>query len=63
MIDGGYGRFHMDSNRRAGPDDYTFTVKVCDDGTPVKCDSQSLILKVLEVNLPPTLYPIDDDYH
>ncbi|MGI6258923.1 MAG: putative Ig domain-containing protein [Anaerolineaceae bacterium] len=60
VIDGATGVFTWTPTEEQGPDDYTFTVKVCDDGTPVKCDSQSLILKVLEVNLPPTLYPIDD---
>lgn len=60
VIDGATGVFTWTPTEAQGPGEYTFTVKVCDDGIPVKCDDQSLKLTVLEVNLPPTLDPIED---
>ena len=60
VIDATTGIFTWTPTEEQGPDDYTFTVKVCDDGVPVKCTGQSPTLTVLEVNLPPTLHSIDD---
>ena len=58
VIDATTGIFTWTPTEEQGPGDYTFTVKVCDNGTPVKCGSQSLTLNVLEVNLPPVLNQI-----
>ena len=60
MIDGSTGVFTWTPSEAQGPAEYTFTVKVCDDGNPVMCDEQELTLNVTEVNLPPVLAEIGD---
>lgn len=39
---------------------YNFTVKVCDDGTPILCDEQPVKVTVTPPNQAPNLYPITD---
>ncbi len=41
-----------------GPDDYSVTVRVTDNGTPVLDDSETITITVNEVNLPPALAAI-----
>ncbi|MGI6260130.1 MAG: Ig-like domain-containing protein, partial [Anaerolineaceae bacterium] len=59
-IDAATGVFTWTPTEAQGPAEYTFTVKVCDDGEPVLCDEQSVTLTVQEVNLAPELDPIED---
>ncbi len=60
MIDGSTGVFTWTPTEAQGPGEYTFTVKVCDDGNPVMCDEQELTLNVTEVNVAPVLAEIGD---
>ena len=59
-IDETTGVFTWTPTEAQGPGEYTFTVKVCDDGTPVMCDDQEVTLTVTEVNIPPVLDEIGD---
>lgn len=54
------GAFTWTPSEIQGPGIYTFTVKVCDSGTPVLCDSEVITVTVNEVNLAPILSPIGD---
>jgi VCBS repeat-containing protein len=57
-IDSGSGAFAWMPTEAQGPGDYTFTVKVCDNGTPSLCDQESITVHVDEVNVAPVLDPI-----
>ena len=59
-IDAASGVFTWTPTESQGPEEYSFTVKVCDDGNPIMCDEQELTLNVTEVNLPPVLAEIGD---
>jgi len=60
-IDATTGEFTWTPTELQGPGVYTFTIKVCDNGTPSLCDEQELTITVLEANLTPVfLYPIED---
>ncbi|MBP7031561.1 MAG: tandem-95 repeat protein, partial [Anaerolineaceae bacterium] len=48
------GAFTWTPTEAQGPGEYTFTVKVCDNGTPVLCDEESITVTVTEVNTAPT---------
>ena len=54
------GAFSWTPTEAQGPDDYTFTVQVCDDGDPVLCDSEIITVSVGGVNTAPVLEPIGD---
>ena len=54
------GVFTWTPTEAQGPGVFTFTVKVCDDGTPVLCDQQLVTITVEEVNLAPELDPIEN---
>ena len=43
-----------------GDQEYEFSVKVCDDGTPILCDEKLVKVTVLPSNTAPELYPIED---
>jgi hypothetical protein len=43
-----------------GPGEYTFTVRVTDNGTPPRAASRTVTITVSEVNAPPVLDPIAD---
>lgn len=43
-----------------GPGEYTFTIRVSDNGTPPRQATRTLTVRVTEVNLPPTLAAIPD---
>ena len=59
-IDGSTGAFTWTPTEAQGPADYTFTVKVCDDGSPVLCDEEAITVHVNEVNVAPVLGAIGD---
>ena len=60
-IDAMTGEFTWTPTELQGPGVYTFTLKVCDNGTPSLCDEQELTITVLEANLTPVfVYPIED---
>lgn len=59
-INASTGVFTWTPTEAQGPGEYTFTVKVCDNGTPVMCDDQEVTLTVTEVNIPPELDEIGD---
>ncbi|MBP7031560.1 MAG: tandem-95 repeat protein, partial [Anaerolineaceae bacterium] len=59
-IDPATGAFTWTPTEAQGPDDYTFTVKVCDNGTPILCDEESITVTVTEVNVAPVLGAIGD---
>jgi Ca2+-binding RTX toxin-like protein len=52
-IDGATGAFSWTPTEAQGPDSYTFTVQVCDDGTPILCDEETITVTVHEVNVAP----------
>ncbi len=43
-----------------GPGSYPLTVKVCDNGAPGLCDSETIAVTVHEVNSPPALDTVGD---
>jgi hypothetical protein len=49
-IDPVTGAFTWTPSEDQGPASYTFTVKVCDDGTPSLCDDETITITVNEVN-------------
>ena len=49
------GVFTWTPTEAQGPGAYTFTVKVCDDGTPPLCDEEEIMVTVGEVNRNPEL--------
>ena len=53
-IDASTGAFSWTPSEAQGPGEFTFTVKVCDNGSPVLCDQQQIPVTVNEVNQPPT---------
>ena len=53
-IDPATGVFTWTPTEAQGPGEYTFTVKVCDNGTPVLCDEEEIKVTVFEVNTAPT---------
>jgi len=59
-IDPVSGTFAWTPSEAQGPGDYTFTVRVTDDGTPPLSDEQTITIHVNEVNLPPVLAAIGD---
>jgi len=59
-IDPATGAFSWTPTEAQGPDEFTFTVKVCDSGTPVLCDEESITVTVTEVNVAPVLGAIGD---
>ena len=59
-IDPGTGEFSWTPSEEQGPGDYTFTVKVCDDGTPSLCDEEEITVTVNEVNEAPVA--VNDTY-
>ncbi|MDT8381828.1 MAG: C25 family cysteine peptidase, partial [Brevefilum sp.] len=54
------GAFSWTPTEAQGPGAYTFTVKVCDDGTPILCDTEEITVTVNELNQPPVLGAIGD---
>ncbi len=60
MIDGSTGVFTWTPTEAQGPGTFSFTVKVCDNGTPVLCDQKTFEVDVKEVNIPPVLAEIGD---
>jgi len=60
VIDPVTGVFTWTPTEGQGPGTYTFTVKVCDDGTPVLCDEEEIEVTVNEVNTAPVLATIGD---
>jgi hypothetical protein len=59
-IDPTTGAFSWTPSEEQGPGDYTFTVKVCDDGTPSLCDEEEITVTVNEVNEAPVA--VNDTY-
>ncbi|NLZ26825.1 MAG: ExeM/NucH family extracellular endonuclease [Chloroflexi bacterium] len=59
-IDPVTGIFSWTPTAEQGNQVYNFTVKVCDDGTPVLCDEKPVKVTVLAANIAPKLYPITD---
>jgi len=59
-IDPATGAFTWTPTEAQGPGEYTFTVKVCDNGTPVLCDEEEITVTVNEVNVAPVLGAIGD---
>ncbi len=49
------GAFTWTPAEDQGPGSYPVTVKVCDNGTPVKCDEEAITVTVDEVNVAPVL--------
>ncbi len=47
------GAFTWTPTEAQGPGSYTFTVKVCDNGTPGLCDDEDITVTVNEVNVAP----------
>ncbi|HQK02589.1 MAG TPA: Ig-like domain-containing protein, partial [Anaerolineaceae bacterium] len=54
-INASSGAFSWTPTEAQGPGEYTFTVKVCDNGTPSLCDEESITVSVTEVNVAPIL--------
>jgi hypothetical protein len=59
-IDPATGAFTWTPTEAQGAGEYTFTVKVCDNGTPVLCDEEEITVTVTEVNVAPVLGAIGD---
>ena len=59
-IDPATGAFSWTPAEAQGPGTYSFTVKVCDNGTPSACDQETITVTVNEVNVAPVLAPIGD---
>jgi hypothetical protein len=57
-INGSSGVFSWTPTEAQGPGDYTFTVKVTDDGTPALSDEEEITVHVNEVNVAPVLASI-----
>ena len=49
------GAFTWTPTEAQGPGSYTFTVKVCDNGSPILCDEEEITVTVNEVNAAPVL--------
>ena len=49
------GKFAWTPNENQGPNSYTFTVRVTDDGTPALSDEETITVAVNEVNVAPLL--------
>ena len=49
------GLFSWTPTEAQGPGEYTFKVKVCDNGSPVLCDEEQITVTVNEVNVAPVL--------
>ncbi|MEN6555381.1 MAG: Ig-like domain-containing protein, partial [Anaerolineaceae bacterium] len=54
VIDPATGAFTWTPTEAQGPGEYTFTVKVCDNGDPVLCDEEEITVTVTEVNTAPS---------
>jgi hypothetical protein len=61
VIDAASGLFTWTPTEAQGPDVYTITVRVCDDGAPVLCDESSFDVTVNEVNVAPSIDPTLED--
>ncbi len=59
-IDPATGAFTWTPTEAQGAGEYTFTVKVCDNGDPVLCDEEEITVTVTEVNVAPVLGAIGD---
>jgi len=59
-INSATGAFSWTPTEAQGPGDYTFKVRVTDDGTPSLYDEEEITVTVNEVNLPPELGAIGD---
>jgi hypothetical protein len=57
-INASTGAFSWTPTEAQGPGDYTFTVRVTDDGTPALDDEETITVTVKEVNLAPVLAAI-----
>ena len=55
FIDPTTGAFSWTPSETQGPGDHTFSVKVCDDGTPALCDQEEITITVNEVNVAPVI--------
>ncbi|HUM49610.1 MAG TPA: Ig-like domain-containing protein [Anaerolineaceae bacterium] len=60
LIDPSTGEFTWTPSEAQGPGTYTFSIKVCDDGTPILCDEKQIEVTVYEVNVPPVA--VNDTY-
>ncbi|MBL9139337.1 MAG: lamin tail domain-containing protein, partial [Verrucomicrobiales bacterium] len=54
-LDPATGRFAWTSTETDGPGEFTFTVRVTDNGTPPRTDSETVTLAVREINQSPVL--------
>ena len=54
------GLFSWTPTEAQGPGNYTFMVKVCDNGYPVQCDTEEITVTVNEVNTAPVFAPIEN---
>lgn len=54
------GVFSWTPSDLQSPGDYTFTVKVCDNGSPQLCDEEEITVTVYEINTDPVA--VDDTY-
>ncbi|MHB0879236.1 MAG: DUF11 domain-containing protein, partial [Anaerolineae bacterium] len=54
------GQFAWTPTEAQGPGTHTFTVEVCDNGTPGLCDTEEISVTVGEVNQAPILDPIGE---
>jgi len=57
-INSASGAFTWTPTEAQGPEEYTFTVKVCDNGSPSMCDEEQITVTVSEVNVAPVLAEI-----
>jgi hypothetical protein len=60
VIDPNTGAFSWPTTEANGPGEFAFTVRVTDNGTPARSDTESLTITVREVNQPPVLLPVPD---
>jgi cold shock CspA family protein len=54
------GAFSWTPTEAQSPGTYTFDVVVTDDGVPARSDSETITVRVTDVNLPPVLGPLRD---
>ncbi|MCZ7637966.1 MAG: lamin tail domain-containing protein [Verrucomicrobia bacterium] len=54
------GAFTWTTTETDGPGEFTFIVRVTDNGTPPRWDSETVTIVVREVNQPPALLPLAD---
>jgi Ca2+-binding RTX toxin-like protein len=52
-IDGATGAFSWTPTEAQGPGNYTFTIQVCDDGSPTLCAEETISVTIHEVNVAP----------